>query len=76
MCGVVMERCKNLFAIESKKSIFFSGDGLKVYMDYERVDLERIQQKWDLRRNLYQVTLPTPKGGGFYSTHEPTCALR
>jgi hypothetical protein len=24
----------------------------------------------------FRVTLPTPKGGGFYSTHEPTRALR
>lgn len=23
---------------------------------YERLDVERIKQKWDLRRNLYQVT--------------------
>jgi hypothetical protein len=45
------------FIIESKKNNLFSGDGLKAHMDYyERLDVERIKQKWDLRRNLYQIT--------------------
>jgi hypothetical protein len=60
----------NVFDIESGRSIFFSGDGLKAHMDYERVDVERIQEKYELRFLLSYTIRDAGEWGNLWELDE------